>query len=71
MENVRDTFKEVAAAILPVTTVVILLQLIFIRIPFEALIQFLIGVAFVSVGFFLFLIGVNAGLLPIGEMIAK
>jgi len=71
MENVRDTFKEVAAAILPVTTVVILLQLIFIRIPFEALIQFLIGVAFVSVGFFLFLIGVNAGLLPIGEMIGR
>ncbi|ANU14338.1 Membrane spanning protein [Planococcus halocryophilus Or1] len=71
MDNVRDTFKEVAAAILPVTTVVILLQLIFIRIPFEALIQFLIGVSFVSVGFFLFLIGVNAGLLPIGEMIGR
>ena len=71
MENVRDTFKEVAAAILPVTIVVILLQVVFIRMPFEAIIQFLIGVLFVSTGFFLFLIGVNAGLLPIGEMIGR
>ena len=71
MENVRDTFKEVAAAILPVTIVVILLQVVFIKMPFEAVIQFLVGVLFVSIGFFLFLIGVNAGLLPIGEMIGR
>ncbi len=71
MGNVRDTFKEVAAAILPVTVVVILLQIFFIRLPLEALLQFLIGVAFVGLGFFLFLLGVTAGLLPIGEMIGK
>lgn len=71
MENVKDTFKEVAAAILPVTIVVILLQLTIIRLPLEALLQFLIGAAFVSIGFFLFLLGVTAGLLPVGEMIGK
>lgn len=71
MGNVRDTFKEVAAAILPVTVVVIILQIIFIRLPLEALLQFLIGAAFVGLGFFLFLLGVTAGLLPIGEMIGK
>lgn len=71
MGNVRDTFKEVAAAILPVTVVVIILQIIFIRLPLEALLQFLIGAAFVGTGFFLFLLGVTAGLLPVGEMIGK
>ncbi len=71
MENVRDTFKEVAAAILPVTVVVILLQIVFIQLPLEALLQFLIGAAFVGLGFFLFLLGVTAGLLPVGEMIGK
>lgn len=71
MENVKDTFKEVAAAILPVTIVVIILQLTLIRLPLEAILQFLVGAAFVSIGFFFFLLGVTAGLLPVGEMIGK
>lgn len=71
MENVKDTFKEVAAAILPVTIVVLILQVTLIRLPLEAFLQFLIGAAFVSIGFFLFLLGVIAGLLPVGELIGK
>lgn len=71
MENVSNTFKEVAAAILPVTIVVIILQIALLRMPFEQVFQFLIGALFVSIGFFLFLLGVNAGLLPVGEMIGK
>ena len=71
MDNVKDTFKEVAAAILPVAIVVIILQIALIRLPLEALLQFLIGIVFVSMGFFLFLLGVKAGLLPIGEQIGK
>lgn len=71
MENVKDTFKEVAAAILPVTIVVLILQITFIRLPLEAFLQFLIGAAFVGIGFFLFLLGVTAGLLPVGESIGK
>lgn len=71
MENVKETFKEVVAAIMPVTVVVIFLQIVIIRLPLEALLQFLVGVFFVSIGFFLFLLGVSAGLLPIGEMIGR
>lgn len=71
MDNVKDTFKEVAAAILPVAIVVIILQIALIRLPLEALLQFLIGVVFVSIGFFLFLLGVKSGLLPVGEQIGK
>ncbi|WP_372869304.1 DUF1538 domain-containing protein [Planomicrobium okeanokoites] len=71
MDNVKNTFKEVVAAIMPVTIVVIFLQIAIIRLPAVALLQFLVGVFFVSIGFFLFLLGVNAGLLPIGELIGK
>ncbi|TWT27376.1 DUF1538 domain-containing protein [Planomicrobium sp. CPCC 101110] len=71
MENIKETFKEVASAILPVTIVVIILQVTLIQLPLEALLQFLIGAAFVSIGFFLFLLGVTAGLLPVGELIGK
>lgn len=71
MDNVKNTFKEVVAAIMPVTIVVIFLQIAIIRLPAEALLQFLVGVFFVSIGYFLFLLGVNAGLLPIGELIGK
>lgn len=71
MENVKDTFKEVAAAILPVTIVILILQFTLIKLPLEAVLQFLIGAAFVGIGFFFFLLGVTAGLLPVGEMIGK
>ncbi|MDG5473909.1 DUF1538 domain-containing protein [Jeotgalibacillus sp. ET6] len=71
MDKVKGTFKEVSAAIFPITIVVILLQVTLIRLPLELFLQFIIGVLFVSLGFFLFLLGVHAGLLPVGEMIGK
>lgn len=40
MNNVKNTFKEVVAAIMPVTIVVILLQIAIIRLPLEALLYF-------------------------------
>src|SRR5690606_15586647 len=71
MENVKETFKEVASAILPVTIVVLIIQIALIRLPLESILQFLIGALFVSIGFFMFLLGVNAGLLPVGELIGR
>lgn len=71
MQQVKDTLKEVVYAILPVTIVIIILQVTLIRLPIENLIQFLVGVAFVGSGFFLFLLGVHAGLLPVGEKIGR
>jgi len=71
MDKMKETVKEVSAAIFPVTVVVVLLQVFLIRLPLEDFLQFLVGVAFVSIGFFLFLLGVHAGLLPVGEMIGK
>lgn len=71
MQTVQDTIWEVVYAILPITILVLILQYTLIWLPFESVLQFLVGVLFVSVGFMLFLMGVHIGLLPIGEMIGS
>lgn len=71
MQTVIETIWEVVYAIMPITVLVLLLQFTLIWLPMESLVQFLIGVAFVSAGLILFLIGVHIGLLPVGEMIGS
>lgn len=69
MQSIKDTVKEVVYAILPLSLVVILLQVTVIGMPPGMLVQFFAGAVMVSLGLILFLLGVNTGLLPIGEMI--
>ena len=69
MSDARETVREVVFAVLPVTLVVVFLQLTVIRMPFADFFQFLIGVAFVMLGLIMFLVGVHIGLLPVGELI--
>lgn len=69
MHNFKDTIKEVVFAIIPLSLVVIVLQVALIRMPLEVFMQFIIGVIMVSIGLILFLLGVQIGLLPVGEMI--
>lgn len=60
---------EVARGIVPILFIIILLQFSPLALPEETFFRFLLGAVFVSLGLFLFLIGVKAGLLPMGEMI--
>ncbi len=69
MENIKETVKEVGASILPVTVVITLLQFTLIGWPLEVLMKFLGSVVMVGAGLILFFIGVEMGLLPIGEKI--
>lgn len=71
MQTVQETIWEVVYAILPITILVLILQYTLIWLPFSSVVQFLIGVVFVSGGLVLFLIGVHIGLLPVGEMIGS
>ena len=71
MQSIQETIWEVVYAILPITILVLILQYTLIWLPFESVLQFLVGVVFVSTGFVLFLIGVHIGLLPVGEMIGS
>ncbi len=69
MHDIKETIREVLLAVLPITTVVVILQLALLRLPGEIFLQFLIGLGMVTVGLILFLIGVQVGLLPLGELI--
>jgi len=71
MKTLANTSKEVVYAILPITILVLVLQYTLIWMPFEYVLQFLVGVLMVSSGLILFLLGVHIGLLPVGEMIGS
>jgi hypothetical protein len=65
----KEGIIEVVQAVVPITVVVVLLQLFLISMPWLMFSRFLIGVVMVMSGMFLFLQGVKIGLLPMGEAI--
>lgn len=71
MENIKETVKEVIYSILPLSVIIIILQFSVIGMQLEMFLQFIIGVLMVSFGLILFLLGVNLGFLPVGEMIGS
>jgi len=67
----KGSLKEVVPAVLPITLVVILLQVFLVSLPWEVFARFLIGAAMVLVGLLLFLQGAKIGLLPMGEAVGS
>ncbi len=61
--------RDVALAVLPISLIVCVLQIGLLHMPWDVFGRFALGALFVGCGLFLFLLGVNAGLLPMGEMI--
>lgn len=71
MNDLKDEFKEVIMATLPICIVIILIQISLIQLPFIEFIQFIIGAVMTIVGLGLFMFGVKVGLLPLGEQIGS
>ena len=69
--RVRAIFTEVAGPVLPVVLVVVILQLAVVRVPNEIFFRFGVGVVLVLVGLFLFLLGAQLGLIPVGEYVGS
>jgi hypothetical protein len=69
MQDIKEIVREVFYAVLPITTVVFVLQFTLIRLPLETFLQFLVGLVMVGLGLILFLWGVQMAMLPIGELI--
>ncbi len=67
--STKEGIIEVIQAVVPITVVVVLLQLFLISMPWLMFSRFLIGVVMIMTGMFLFLQGVKIGLLPMGEAI--
>ena len=68
-KNIKEDIIEVIQAVVPLTVLVLLLQVFLISMPWMIFSRFLIGVIMVMTGMFLFLQGVKIGLLPMGEAI--
>jgi hypothetical protein len=71
VQSIKQTVKEVVIAVTPITLVVIILQMTLMKVPLETLLQFLVGVLLVSSGLIIFLLGVQIGLLPMGEQMGE
>ncbi len=71
LNDIKDILLEVLQAIAPIVAVISLIQLFLLHTPLSLLWQFLAGAVLVTVGLFLFLVGVRVSLLPIGEMIGS
>ncbi len=69
LKLLKEAFSETSQAILPVSLLIIILQLLLAGIPLLSTLQFLIGMIMVIAGLFLFLTGVKVALLPMGEMV--
>lgn len=68
MGNIKANLLEVVSSILPVTVFVTILQII-LKLPITVFLQFFVGLIMVATGLFLFQLGVNLGLIQIGNEI--
>ncbi|SEN46486.1 Protein of unknown function [Amphibacillus marinus] len=69
METFKETFFEVLRSILPLTLLIVILQFTLVFLPMEIFWRFIFGAVIASLGIFLFLVGVQVGLTPVGELI--
>lgn len=67
MSVIWSKFKEVVFSVLPITLIVIVLNLTITPLDPNLLIRFMIGAILVTVGLTIFLLGVDTGITPIGE----
>ncbi|MDI9399102.1 MAG: DUF1538 domain-containing protein [Euryarchaeota archaeon] len=68
-EIFKDALKEVVQSVLPISLVVLLIQLFLIGSPADKIATFLLSVVMVALGFSFFLMGAKVGMLPMGEAI--
>ncbi len=69
MRVLKEISWEVVQAVMPLAAVVLFLQLVVMSAPVSQVLQFMVGLAYVTMGLILFLVGIRIGLLPMGEAI--
>lgn len=71
MMKLKEVFREVIIGILPIALVITILQFTITPVTMETYLTFLWCTAFVIIGLFLFLIGIQYGFLEAGENIGR
>lgn len=69
--DLKKTFLEAVSATIPMTIIILIFHLTIAPFPQEILISFIAGAILVMLGLFLFFIGINVGLLKVGELIGS
>ncbi|MFA6702295.1 MAG: DUF1538 domain-containing protein [Dysgonamonadaceae bacterium] len=70
MLQIKEKFKEIFYAVIPIAVVVLLLHFTITPLEKDLLIKFIIGTIFVLIGMPLFLLGVDLSISPIGEKVS-
>jgi hypothetical protein len=71
IERLGDTAGSVAVAVMPLTVLFLVFQVLFLQLPVREVSRILIGTLIASAGLFLFLLGVGIALLPFGRAIGE
>lgn len=71
LNMLRNKFKEVLLSVLPITILVVILNLTLVPIESTLLFRFLIGTVFVVLGLSIFLLGADLGISPIGNLMGE
>lgn len=71
MNIITAKLKEVFFAVLPVTIIVLILNFTIVPLENIVIIRFVIGAVFVVIGLMIFLLGVDNGITPIGNLIGE
>lgn len=66
LPTILHTMEEVAIALGMVILIFVVLQLIFLKLPWRRLIRIAIGIVYTFLGLVIFLVSVNVGFMPIG-----
>lgn len=71
MSTLKETLIDVLKSFLPLSMLITILQFTVVFLPMEVFINFILGAILASVGIYLFLLGVEVGLSPVGEMVGS
>lgn len=71
MNSIIEKFKEVLYSVLPITILVLVLNFTLTPIDTHLIIRFLIGAVFIIIGLTIFLLGVDNGITPIGNIMGS
>ncbi len=71
MTILNEKFKEVLFAVLPITLIVLVLNFTIIPLDSHLVFRFLIGAVLIIIGLTIFLIGVDIGVSPIGNLMGE
>lgn len=71
MSVILNKFKEILSSVIPITIIVLILNFTMTPLEPPQIIRFLVGAVFIVIGLTIFLVGVDNGITPIGNLMGS